>query len=180
MKIFFIRHGQTDFNKQKIPQGQEIDVGLNDEGVRQVKEALPSIPHGIDIIFSSPLKRARETAQIISAKLGKEIVLRDDIKEFSFGSLAGKPWSKIEQETGGTVTRDKDKALTFDYRPYGGESIEDLKVRVQGFINEVRMQYPDKKILVAAHGGVIGAMHLLYPQKEMVERRNATIHEFEF
>ncbi len=180
MELIFIRHGQTDFNKNKIPQGQEIDVGLNEEGIRQVEAAAANVPEHVDVFFSSPLKRAFQSAEIINAKFKMPIQIHDGIKEFSYGSLAGKPWPQIEEETGGRATRAADQSLAFDYRAYGGESIDDLKKRVLAFVEEMKATYPDKTVLVAAHGGVIGAMHLLFPQAEQAEVVNAGVHRFQF
>ncbi len=180
MKLLFVRHGQTDFNKNKLPQGQEIDAPLNAEGVKQVEAALANLPSAVDLFFSSPLKRAFQTAQILNTKLNKEIVLHDKLKECSYGSLAGKPWPQIEAETQGLATHEKDQRLEFDYRAYGGESIDDLKKRVGEFVDEMKAANPDKTILIAAHGGVIDAMHILYPQTEKAETENASMHVFEF
>ncbi len=180
MKLIFVRHGQTDFNKNKIPQGQEIDAPLNAEGIKQVEAAIAQLPSSVDLFFASPLKRAYQTAQILNTKLGMEIVTHDKLKEFSYGSLAGKPWPQIEEETQGAATYEKDQRLDFDYRPYGGESIEDLKKRVAEFVEEMKITHPDKTILIAAHGGVIGAMHLLFSSGEQAAPKNAAIHTFDF
>ncbi|HEY5383297.1 MAG TPA: histidine phosphatase family protein, partial [Candidatus Paceibacterota bacterium] len=166
MHLFFIRHGQTDFNKQGRPQGQEIDAPLNDEGVRQVEEAAQHLPDNIHFIISSPLKRAHQTANILNKKLNIDIQFNDYIKELKYGSLAGKLWSEIEIETADTDVHEKDRRAVFDYRSFGGESSDDLKQRVTKFIEEVKEKHQDKTILITTHGGVIDAMHLLYPQKE--------------
>jgi broad specificity phosphatase PhoE len=180
MKLLFVRHGQTDFNKNKLPQGQEIDAPLNDTGIQQAEEAAKFLPDNIDFIITSPLKRASQTAEILNKKLDKKIEFNDDIKELRYGSLAGKPWPEIEVLTGDKDAYQKDKDILFDYRKFGGDSAEDLKRRVEKFISEVKEKYPDKNILVATHGGVIDSMHILFPQKERAETDNATIHEFRF
>jgi broad specificity phosphatase PhoE len=180
MKLLFVRHGQTDFNKNKLPQGQEIDAPLNDTGIKQAEEAAKSLPGSIDFVIASPLKRASQTAEILNKKLNKKIEFNDDIKELRYGSLAGKPWSEIEEITGDKNIHEKDDKILFDYRKFGGDSAEDLKQRVTKFVDEVKGKYSDKTILVATHGGVIDAMHILFPQKERAETNNATVHEFNF
>ena len=180
MKLIFVRHGQTDYNKNRIPQGQEIDVQLNVVGIKQIEEISNNLASNIDFIICSPLKRTYQTAQIINTKLNKNIEFNDKIKELKYGSLAGKTWSEIEAETGDNFIHDKDKNLSCDYIPYGGESGADLVNRVARFIDEIKEKYQDKIILVVTHGGVIDAMHLLFPQKEKTETKNATIHEFIF
>lgn len=180
MKLIFVRHGQTDFNLQGRPQGQEMDIPLNETGINQVEAASEFVPTDIDFIISSPLKRTKQTAEILNKTLSKPIEFNDDIKEMSFGSLAGKLWEEIEAETGDMDIQQRHKDLQFDYREYGGESIEDLKQRLLKFVTETKDKYPDKKILVATHGGVIRTLHLLYPLKEKPEVNNATIHAFDF
>ena len=69
----------------------------------------------------------------------------------------------------------------YDFRPYGGESSEDVKKRMVEFINYVKEEYPDKKILVATHGGVIRLMHNLYKEEPFSKHKrmpNASIHIF--
>src|SRR5438128_1464296 len=122
MKLIFVRHGQTDYNKADIVQGQEKDIPLNEEGRRQVAASASLVPTDVYRIFSSPLLRASQTAEIINERLHKEIEFADALKEFSYGSLAGKTWSQIETETGDPDIHRKDNAVHFDYRPFGGES----------------------------------------------------------
>jgi broad specificity phosphatase PhoE len=179
MKIFFVRHGQTDFNKEGRVQGQEIDMPLNAKGVEQVEKAMSFLPENIDMIISSPLKRALQTAEIADKKIKRGIQLSDDIKEMSYGSLAGKTWKDIECETGDSAMHEKDTNITFDYRPYGGEPADEFKKRIARFIDKLTSEHQNKVVLVAAHGGVIDAMHILFPQKERSETDNATIHEFD-
>ena len=180
MRLIFVRHGQTDFNKNKLPQGQEIDASLNDTGIKQAEEAAKSLPSDIDFIIASPLKRAAQTAEILNKVLNKRIEFSDDIKELRYGNLAGKPWSQIAEILNDKDVKEKDDNITFDYSKHGGDSAESFKARVARFAKEMQNKYPDKTILVAAHGGVIDAMHILFPQKEKVITDNASIHEFDF
>lgn len=180
MKLIFVRHGQTDFNKNKLPQGQEIDAPLNDTGIRQAEEAAKYIPAEIDFIIASPMKRAAQTAEILNRVLNKRIEFRDDVKELRYGDLAGKPWPQIAEILNDADAKEKDDAIAFDYSEHGGDSAESFKARVAAFAKEMQDTYPDQTILVAAHGGVIDAMHILFPQKEKATTDNASVHEFTF
>lgn len=144
MKLYFVRHGQTDFNKNKIPQGQEINVPLNEIGIKQVENILDILPDDIDFIISSPMKRTVQTAEIINKKLLKRIDFADDIKELKYGSLAGKTWQEIVIETGDSDVRQKDKDTLFDYKKWGGDSAEDLKQRVAKFVRKTKENTPTK------------------------------------
>ena len=91
--IYFVRHGQTDWNKAGRIQGH-TNTELNNEGRKQaqiVKEKLNGIK--FDKVFASPLKRAKETAQIISEQ---EIVFDDRLKERCNGELEGKIKTEIK------------------------------------------------------------------------------------
>ena len=69
-KDFYIfRHGETDYNAQKRWQGQGIDIDLNKTGLKQAEDLAEKMQHlGLEIIYSSPLKRARQTAEFVAKK----------------------------------------------------------------------------------------------------------------
>jgi len=178
MKLLLVRHGQTDYNKADLIQGQEKDIPLNDEGRRQVQLTARGIPLEVSRIISSPLKRAFQTAEIINERLRKEIELRDELKEFKYGNLAGKSKSEIARLIGQDVDT-WEKQMLFDYRPYGGENAKDVQRRVLRFIDDAKERFTDEMVLVTAHGGIIDAMHFLFPQNDRPEGENASVHEFD-
>lgn len=96
--IYFIRHGESEANVKKVFAGQKEDSLLTDEGREQAKiTAKEIIKEGlkIDKIYSSPLKRASETAKIIAEELGfdaSEIIIEERVIEYDMGSLTGTPW----------------------------------------------------------------------------------------
>lgn len=86
-KFYFIRHGETDFNKEKRYIGLH-DISLNKKGIEQVKQSLLLLnDKNISVIYSSPLKRALQTANIISQYLNIPIVIINNFKERDFGIL---------------------------------------------------------------------------------------------
>ena len=92
MKLIITRHGQTKENKAKILQGQ-IEGELSELGKEQAKKVAERLKNEqIDYIFSSPLARAKNTAEeIIKFHVGKPFELRDELKELHMGELQGKP-----------------------------------------------------------------------------------------
>ena len=95
MKIYIMRHGETKWNKRSKLQGQ-VDIPLAPKGIEQAQmtaEGMKEIP--FDHIFSSPLKRAYKTAQIVRMDRPIEIVRDDRLKEMSFGTSEGKCIGKI-------------------------------------------------------------------------------------
>ncbi|MDP6707832.1 MAG: histidine phosphatase family protein, partial [Alphaproteobacteria bacterium] len=83
--FYYLRHGQTDWNRDRICQGQ-TDVPLNETGRAQAHAAKTVLDgHAIETICVSPLARAYETAEIVNQVLGRPIVVLDALKEISFG-----------------------------------------------------------------------------------------------
>ncbi len=181
MKIFMVRHGETDHNVARRIQGQEIDESLNETGRKQAQERAEALAdEKFDVIFSSPLKRARETAEIIAEKVKAPILLRDEIKERVFGKFSGRTFEEINAEMGtdwnqvGPIAADEELK-----RIYGRETAEDFKRRLVAFTDEVKRSYPEKRVLVVAHGGLIRLAHFLFKEVQVEHVHNASIEEFE-
>ena len=171
MKFIFVRHGETEYNKLHRRMGQRIDESLNEAGLNQARELANQLEDNFDVIFSSPLKRAKETAEIIAERFNKKLIFSDYLKEHDIGSLSGKAREKGERMGIGDPE--------YDYRPYGGESVEDVKARLEKFIKEVKESYPDKTVLVVTHGGIIRLIHYLHKKEELDHIGNTSVHEFE-
>lgn len=182
MKFIFVRHGETENNKLRRRMGQRIDESLNEVGLNQAKELASQLEDNFDVIFSSPLKRAKETAEIIAEKFKKELILSDYLKERDFGSLSGQLYEETWEEmkkSGFNDPRGADVKQTYDYRPYGGESVEDVKMRLQKFIDGVKKNHSGKIVLAVTHGGIIRLMHHLHRKEELDHIDNISIHEFD-
>ena len=99
--IYFVRHGLSEANVKKVFAGQKDDTLITEEGRDQAKAtAQEIIKEGlkIDKIYSSPLKRAYETAEIIAKEIGfdtSKIIIEKRITEYDMGSLSGTPWHTI-------------------------------------------------------------------------------------
>ena len=96
IKTFYcFRHGQTDWNKEGKFQGSKVDLSLNETGRQQALE----IPHfNIGVIYSSPLKRAFETANIYNEKHNVEVIIDERLKEVDYGDWAGiTKWQIIDK-----------------------------------------------------------------------------------
>ena len=159
MKIYFLRHGETDGNKDKILQGR-IDNSLNDNGKIQAMNARKEIDGLVfDAVYTSPLKRAVETA-IIASGLGEEELIKDTkLVEISFGDLEGK-----------MVTGANKEMVNFFWNPdayvpvNNAESYDSMLNRAKEFLSEIGERYknvPDSNILVVSHGALIHGMIML-------------------
>ena len=138
--IYFVRHGQTAWNVLKIYQGHK-DIELDETGLQQayeMKEKLAGIT--FDIVFSSPLKRAFKTAQII---YDGKIITDDRLKERCCGDMEGQYTSQIKI----------DFADPNDTR-FNVEPLLLFRKRINAFWDDVLRLYPNKNVLVVAHAGI--------------------------
>ncbi len=96
-RLFLARHGQTEWNLDRRLQGQ-LDSPLTAEGIRQSHTVAAHLAgRGISTVFSSPLGRARESAEIIAAHLGVETVVVPELAEVHHGVMAGLTWDEIDE-----------------------------------------------------------------------------------
>jgi broad specificity phosphatase PhoE len=175
MKIYLIRHGQTAENLEGIMLGTKTDVPLNDTGRDQARKV--QLDQDFDMIFSSPMKRTLETAQIINQTLHKPLIIHEGLGERGKGDLEGKTLAEIKKYTKGKVSEEiLAQKLEFDFSPYGGDSIETVQNRIKSFVNEILTSYYDKKVLVVTHLGVIRVMFALYAGKGPDSEGNGAVN----
>lgn len=150
IKLYIVRHGQTDWNVQHILQGR-VDTKLNNTGIMEAKKLASKIDlTEIDICICSPLQRAKQTAKILVNNKIK-IIYDDLIQERSFGDLEGKKNSPDLMY------------LHWDYKlndsSYHIESVCDCLLRAKKFLTKIKQKYPQKNILVVSHGSFMRALH---------------------
>ncbi|MCQ9615816.1 histidine phosphatase family protein [Paenalcaligenes niemegkensis] len=154
--FWLIRHGETSWNAERRLQGWQ-DIPLNEVGIAQANELaayLASNPLDItfDLLVSSDLKRASQTAEIACAHMGLDLILEPGLRERGFGIWEGRSWDSFG-ETGpdqpGANTQDLDHAVE------GAESIRKFQDRVIGSFEALARKSPEQNIIVFAHGGVI-------------------------
>ena len=155
MKLYIIRHGQTNWNRKGRIQGK-TDIELNEEGIEQAKEARKILEeYPIDMIVSSTLKRARKTAEIINESKKVPILFKEALEERGFGEFEGKTREEIQDEIWTSEILDNYN-LNKQYK--GVETIQELCSRVWNLIDELKENYTDKNILLVTHGGVTRAI----------------------
>ena len=154
MKLYIIRHGETVWNTQGRLQGK-ADIELNENGIRLAKitgEGMRDI--SFDLVISSPLKRAVETAKLVCE--GKEVPLLTDerIHEITFGEWEGLCCRGDNYQIPSPNFPDFFKDPFSYVPPEGGESIRQVLERTKDFYEELISvpEYQDKTILIAAHG----------------------------
>jgi len=156
MKVYLVRHGETDWNRKGIYQGQE-DIPLNEKGKEEARNLALALK-GIEIssIYSSDLKRAKETAEIIAKSLGiQTVIYKESLREMNFGEWTGKSVFEMEENSALFQLWSKDP---WNISPPGGETLSGLADRVRGEIEEIFLNHQGQNILVIIHAGPIKAI----------------------
>ena len=151
-KLILIRHGQTEMNAQNLYFGK-LNPPLNDLGTEQAymaKEKLSNIAY--DCIYSSPLERTRETAEICNY-LDKEIIYDSRLEEINFGIFEGLTFKEISEQYPNEVKEMEKNWKSFNY--ITGESLEELYQRAVSFLET--LDYT-KDNLIISHWGIINCI----------------------
>lgn len=161
LTLIAIRHGLTDNNDAGILQGQRVNDPLNAAGRQQAIEitaALQVKKGSITALYASPLQRTMQTAEPLAHALGLPILKRVELQERDFGTLSGQKWPDIPDNTD-NVLKKKDKALQYDYQPYGGESVGQVRTRLREFLSFLRQNHPDQTVIIVTHSGILRLLH---------------------
>ncbi len=154
-KYFVMRHGEAENNALKIlSYNDKFQHHLTERGRNEVKNSAMGVRNvEFDFIFSSPILRAQETAEILKSelKINLPIITDGRLSEFDSGEFDGKPAAEYNRLF-------KDKIEFFTVRQQGIESLNDIKKRVGGFLAELEAKYKDKNILIISHGDPIWMM----------------------
>ncbi len=171
MKLIVVRHGQTDLNVKGRLQGQRHDEPLNFEGLHEVERVLAQLnEYGITTLYTSSLRRAKQTAELISKRFGLPINTRHELAERDFGTISGLTWDEVERK-GHTTLRAMDKALKYDYRPFDGESNAQVRSRIKKLLFDLLAIHNRDTIACVTHGGII---RILYDELNIEQPEHTT------
>lgn len=152
MKLYLIRHGETDFNRADIVQGGGVDSDLNELG-RQQAEAFFAHYHrqlSFDAVYASALKRTHQTlAPWLS--LGYSFEQYAALNEFSWGHMEGKRLTPEEKQLFQQMRDDWQKGL-FDRKIEGGESPLEAWARIRPFFDMLPERHLGQNLLICTHG----------------------------
>lgn len=152
MILYIVRHGQTEWNLKHLVQGVS-DIPLTKVGIEEalkLQELVASLD--IDVVISSPLSRAKDTAKIlIDDKL--PVNTDDRIKERDWGMNEGVPIDNVDQIDCWDVILNTNVMQI--------ERIQDFMLRVSEFIEDIKKRYYDKKVLVVTHSAVLRVIHYM-------------------
>jgi len=151
--ILLARHGETDWNSERRWQGH-ADQPLNDVGREQAGELAETLAdRAIDVVYSSDLVRAHETALIIAERLELRVEVDAGLREVDVGDWAGRLLTEIEDADPEAfqLWRQGRKAWN------GGESYEEMGERVVAAVLRLAARHPGQTLLIVTHGGSIRA-----------------------
>jgi broad specificity phosphatase PhoE len=151
-EIVLIRHGESEWNARGLWQGQ-ADPPLSPRGRAEVPRAAERV---VDLapaaLYTSDLRRAFQTAEILGRTLGLEPRSDSRLREFHVGAWAGLTVAEIEKRWPGHYGRFR--AREPDFRPGGGESSRELLARVLAALDEIGARHAGERVVIVSHGGV--------------------------
>jgi probable phosphoglycerate mutase len=152
--IHLVRHGETILTPTRKFSGTgALDPELTEDGLAQAERVAAEVAKlKPEVLISSPLKRARQTADAISRTTGLEVIEDTDWYELSFGTWDGKSIEEVKAETPDDYQAWLNSS---SYRPGGGESYDEARLRVDAALEKLLAKYPGKKVVVVTHNGVI-------------------------
>jgi 2,3-bisphosphoglycerate-dependent phosphoglycerate mutase len=143
--LLLVRHGETDWNRELRIQGSS-DTQLNERGREQARELASELADiHLDAVYSSDLRRARETAELSTAGRGLAVQLDPGLRERSFGSWEG-------------LTRFEIAERFPDLEHHDGETDEEVRARVLAAVHRIVAAHPGEEVLVVSHGGALNAL----------------------
>jgi broad specificity phosphatase PhoE len=150
--LLLVRHGQTDSNQSRLLMGQS-DMPMNLEGRQEAAHLAARLKQSrIDVLYTSDLERALETARIVAKAVGIEPVALAELRELDVGAAVGKTREELRVECPGLFGES-----WLDTPFPGGESYAQLTKRVGRTLRELLARHEGRTVVVIAHGGTIRA-----------------------
>lgn len=152
-EFIFLRHGQTDWNVEGRLQGRS-DRPLDDDGIAQAHAAADQLmDEKVNLIVSSPLKRAQQTAEVVAKRLGFPVDVDPLLIERSFGSLEGRSLREILPDEHVSLHVASSTTLPPDCEPW-----EQVCTRALSAVNNWLSNHPAERLLFVSHYGVLSAL----------------------
>lgn len=152
MRVLLVRHGMCAHVGGRVLTGRAPDIHLDDEGRAQAARLADALARRApDAIYSSPLERARETAEPLASRLGLEIRVSDGLTELDYGEWTGADYTTLE---GDAHWRRHNEFRSGSGTP-GGESHMDVQARMVRELLRLRDEHPKSTIVVVSHAAPI-------------------------
>ena len=156
-QIIFLRHGQAINNTKRILAGRTEGIPLTDTGVKQAEHTAELLTHmNISAIYSSPIQRAKHTAEIVGEHNSLDVNIDDRLIELDMGKFTGMPYDEIFNEHGNVFMKFYNGELEIAHQ--GVETFADVKKRVAGIVDHVIEKHPNQNVVLVTHMDPIKAM----------------------
>jgi broad specificity phosphatase PhoE len=154
-----MRHAETEDNvHMRLSGWTDTDLSVRGESQIELLADHFNREHGqIDALYSSPLIRARRTAEAIGALTGHTPILIDDLREMYFGELDGRPFEELREAYSHLLDADENSDIE-DFMWPSGESRSGFSARALRVINEIADRHPGKPVGIVTHGGLIATL----------------------
>jgi broad specificity phosphatase PhoE len=167
--ILLARHAETEWNRQRRFQGH-ADPGLSEEGRAQAEALSDRVADTrVDAIYSSDLRRAVETAEIVADRLGLPVDKDPGLREIDVGEWSGLTWPEIERLYPEGVVRHRERGHGWEQ----GESYEEMAERALAALRRIARRHDGGRVLVIAHGGTMRAIAAHVESMGIAEHRRA-------
>ena len=155
--IIFLRHGQAKNNIERILTGRTPGVPLTETGIDQAEKAAKFLEQmNISAIYSSPIERARHTAEIVGKHNSLDVTIDDRLIELDMGKFTGVPYDEIFTSHGNVFMKFYNGELEIAHN--GVETFSEVKKRVLGIVDHVIENHPDQNVVLVTHMDPIKAM----------------------
>jgi probable phosphoglycerate mutase len=156
-RVIAVRHGETAWNVDTRLQGQ-LDIPLNERGREQARRMAQALRHDApDLIYSSDLSRAHQTAQAAAQALGLPLTDDKGLRERCFGVWEGHTYAEVEQRWPEESLRWRQREPAFG--PAQGETLQSFHDRVVATTTRLAAAHPGQTVLMVAHGGVLDCLY---------------------
>jgi probable phosphoglycerate mutase len=156
-QIIFLRHGQAKNNTERILSGRTPGVPLTDKGITQAQQTAELLEDmNISAIYSSPIQRAKHTAEIVGKHNSIDVTIDDRLIELDMGKFTNVPYDEIFTSHGNVFMKFYNGELEIAHN--GVETFTDVKKRVASIVEEVIEKHPDENVVLVTHMDPIKAM----------------------
>ncbi len=156
-QIIFLRHGQAKNNTERVLSGRTPGVPLTDKGITQAQQTAELLEHmNISAIYSSPIQRAKHTAEIVGEHNSIDVQIDDRLIELDMGKFTGVPYDEIFSSHGNVFLKFYNGELEIAHN--GVETFADVKKRVTSIVDEIIEKHPDQNVVLVTHMDPIKAM----------------------
>ncbi len=155
--IIFLRHGQAKNNTERILAGRTPGIPLTEKGIDQAEKAAEFLEEmNISAIYSSPIERAKNTAEIVGKHNSIDVKIDDRLIELDMGKFTGVPYDEIFSSHGNVFMKFYKGELEIAHN--GVETFADVKKRVLGIVDHIIENHPDENVVLVTHMDPIKAM----------------------